>query len=246
MIVESVLLIVGGYLLGSISATYLIGRWLGNIDLRQYGSGTLGGSMVYEHVGRWAVVPVVLWDIGKAMLPTGLGLWLGLGEMVAAAAGLAAAVGHNWSIFLRFTGGRGMATFVGVWLILFPPGVVWMGGLIVVGWLLGDSAPWLLLSLLTMPLLADLLGGPQMVGPILLGGPEVVAPLSGAMILITLVKRLEANHRPLPPPGPERRKVILRRAFLDRDIASHEEWIHQQPGGGTQAERGSEESTTAE
>jgi glycerol-3-phosphate acyltransferase PlsY len=219
MILEAGLLILSGYLLGSISSTYLIGRWLGKKDLRQYGSGTLGGSMVYEHVGRWAVVPVVLFDIAKAALPALVGLRLGLGEEVAAAAGLAAALGHNWSVFFRFTGGRGMATFVGVWLALFPLGIVWMGGLLAIGWRLGDSAPWLLIGLLTMPLLAHLLGGPGVVGP-----------LAGVMILLTLIKRLEGNRRPWPLSGPERLKVLLRRAFLDRDIASHNEWIRREPG----------------
>jgi hypothetical protein len=84
--------------------------------------------------------------------------------------------------------------------------------------------------LLTIPLLAHLFNGPKMLGPFLLGGPELVGRLAGAMILITLVKRLEANRRPLPPPGPERLKVLLRRAFLDRDLASHEEWIRREPG----------------
>jgi glycerol-3-phosphate acyltransferase PlsY len=229
MPIQSILLVVVGYLLGSVSPTYLAGRWFGGKDLRQYGSGTLGGSMVYEHVGFWAVVPVVVYDVGKAALPAFLALRLGLGVGVAAAAGLAAAIGHNWSILLRFGGGRGMGTFAGIWLILFPPGLVWMAGLLGIGWRLGDSAPWLLASLLTMPLLAGLLGGPKMLGPVLLGGPEVVGPIAGAMILITLAKRLEGNRRPLPPPGPERKKVILRRAFLDRDIASHEEWIRRAP-----------------
>jgi glycerol-3-phosphate acyltransferase PlsY len=229
MLIQSILLIVVGYLLGSVSPTYLVGRWLGGKDLRQYGSGTLGGSMVYEHVGFWAVVPVVVYDIGKAALPAFLALWLGLGVAVAAAAGLAAAIGHNWSIFMRFGGGRGMGTFAGIWLILFPPGLVWMAGFLGIGWRLGDSAPWLLASLLTMPLLAGLLGGPKMLGPVLLGGPEVVGPMAGAMILITLAKRLEGNRRPLPPPGPERKKVILRRVFLDRDIVSHEAWIRRAP-----------------
>jgi hypothetical protein len=49
------------------------------------------------------------------------------------------------------------------------------------------------------------------------------------MLLLTLSKRLEANRRPLPPPGPERWRVVLRRLFLDRDIASHPEWIRRQP-----------------
>lgn len=218
VIAGPLILIAGGYLLGSVSPTYLVGRWLGRKDLRQYGSGALGGSMVYEHVSRWAVVPVAVFDIGKAALPAWLGLWLGFGEVVAAAAGLAAAVGHNWSIFLRFRGGRGMATFVGVWLVLYPLGVVWMGGLLAIGWRLGDSAPWLLVSLLTLPLLSWLLDG-----------PEIVGPIAGAMILIALAKRLEADRRPLPEPGPERRKAILRRAFLDRDIASHEAWLRREP-----------------
>lgn len=229
MLIQSLLLIAGGYLLGSVSSTYLIGRWLGGKDLRQYGSGSLSGSMVYEHVGRWAIVPVILFDVLKATAPAWLALWLDLGVPVAALAGLAAVAGHNWPIFTRFYGGRGMATFAGVWLALFPPGVLSMVGFMGVGWRLGDSAPLLYPCLLTMPLLAQLFDGPKMLGPLLLGGPQLVGQLAGAMILLTLVKRLEANSRPLPPPGPERLKVLLRRAFLDRDLASHEEWIRRQP-----------------
>ena len=229
MLIQSLLLIAAGYLLGSVPATYLIGRWLGGKDLRQYGSGSLGGSMVYEHVGRWAIVPVMVFDVFKATIPALLALWLDLGAQVAAVAGLAAAVGHNWPIFMRFYGGRGLAAFTGVWLALFPPGVVSMAGFMGIGWRLGDSAPFLYPCLLTMPLLARLFGGPKMLGHLLLGGPELVGQLAGAMILIALLKRLEASRRPLPPPGPERLKVLLRRAFLDRDIASHQDWIRRRP-----------------
>lgn len=229
MLVPSLLLIVGAYLLGSVSPAYLIGRWLGGKDLRQYGSGTLSGSMVFEHVGRWAIVPVAVYDVFKGMVPALLALWLDLGVLVAAAAGLAAAIGHNWPIFTRFYGGRGMATFAGAWLALFPPGAFWMGGMLGIGWRLGDSAPWLYVALLTAPLLAHLFNGPLMLGPVLLGDPVLVGRLAGAMILITLAKRLEANGRPLPTAGAERLKVLLRRAFLDRDMASHEDWIRRKP-----------------
>ena len=75
-----------------------------------------------------------------------------------------------------------------------------------------------LASLVTMPLLAYFVGE-----------PAVVAPACGVMLLLTLGKRLEANRRPLPPPGPERRRVILRRLFLDRDMASHSDWIRRRP-----------------
>ncbi len=213
---RSVLIIVAGYLAGSIPTAYLAGRWLRGIDVRQHGSGTVSGSMVYEHVAPWAIVPVGLLDLGKAALPTWLGLRLGLGMTTAAAAGLAATAGHNWPIFLHFTGGRGLGCFLGVLLVLFPWGAFWHLGFLAVGWLLGDSAPFALAGLLTLPLLARWVDG-----------PAGVAPLSGAMLLLTLGKRLEANRRPLPPPGPERLRVVLRRSFLDRDVASHRDWIRR-------------------
>jgi len=218
VVIESVLFIVAGYLVGSIPAAQLATRWLKGADLRRYGSGTVSGSMVYEHVAKWAVVPVGLFDIAKAAIPAWLGLQLGLGMPVAAAAGLAAAVGHNWPIYLRFTGGRGLSCFLGMWLVIFPWGFPWLLGFLALGWLLGDSAPWALASLVTLPLFAHFVGG-----------PEVVAPTTGAMLLLTLAKRLEANRRPLPPPGPQRRRVILYRLLLDRDIAPHESWIRRQP-----------------
>jgi hypothetical protein len=75
-----------------------------------------------------------------------------------------------------------------------------------------------LASLVTLPVFARLVDG-----------PDVVAPAAGAMLLLTLAKRLEANRRPLPPAGPERRRVVVRRLLLDRDTASHEGWIRRQP-----------------
>jgi glycerol-3-phosphate acyltransferase PlsY len=223
--IESGLLVILGYLLGSIPTAYLVGRWLKNLDLRSYGSGTVSGSMVFEHVARWAVVPVGLFDVGKAALPAWLGLQLGMGVEAATAAGLAAVAGHSWSVFLRFTGGRGLSPYMGLLLIVFPWGFPWMLAFLAVGWRLGDSAPWALASLVTLPLLGHLVGDPQ-----------VVAPASGMMLLLTLAKRLEANRRPLPPPGPERRSVIMRRLFLDRDVASHAEWINRRPGEDPPAE----------
>ena len=215
---ESILLILGGYLLGSIPTAYLVGRLLAKRDLRRYGSGTVSGSMVYEHVARWAVVPVGLFDMAKAAFPAWLALYLEQGLPTAAAAGLAGVAGHNWPIFLRFTGGRGLGAFMGVLVVIFPWGFAWMLVFLAIGWRLGDSAPWALASLITLPIFSYLLDG-----------PSVVAPATGVMLLLTLAKRLEANRRPLPSPGPERRRVILRRLLLDRDIASHSEWIRREP-----------------
>jgi glycerol-3-phosphate acyltransferase PlsY len=217
-VIQGALVVVAGYLVGSIPTAYVVGRWLRRIDLRRYGSGTVSGSMVYEHVARWAIVPVGLFDIGKAALPTWLGLRWGLGTGFAAAAGLAAVVGHNWPVFLNFTGGRGLGCFMGVMLPLFPVAFPWMLGFLAAGWVLGDSAPWALAGVVTLPVLARMVAGPPVVGPAAL-----------AMLVVTLAKRLEANRRPLPEPGGERRRVVVRRLLLDRDIASHREWIRRRP-----------------
>jgi glycerol-3-phosphate acyltransferase PlsY len=215
------LFILLGYLLGSIPSAYLAARWIKNIDLRRYGSGTVGGSMVWEHVAGWAVVPVGIFDIAKAAAPAWLALALGLGEGGAAAAGLAAAVGHNWPIYLRFTGGRGLTTFLGVWIVIFPLAFPWMLGWLALGWALGDSAPFGLLSMISLPVFASWLDG-----------PSIVLPLSAGMLVITLAKRLEANRRPLPEQPGERLKVMLYRLFLDRDILPHAAWIHRRPPQG--------------
>lgn len=220
MTIELVLLVAGGYLLGSIPTAYLAGRWLKGIDVRRFGSGTVSGSMVYEHVARWAVIPVGLFDLGKAALPAWLAVQLGFGLPMAAAGGLAAVAGHNWPLFLRFKGGRGLGCYLGVLLVIFPWGFPWLLTFLAVGWRLGDSAPWALAGLVTLPAFACIIGGPHVAGP-----------ATAMMLALTLAKRLEANGRPLPPSGPERRQVILRRLFLDRDIASHEEWIRREPEG---------------
>jgi len=218
MNVIALLLVAGGYLMGSIPMAYLAGRWLRGIDLRRYGSGTVSGGMVYEHVARWAVVPVGLFDVFKAALPTWLALRLELGMPVVAVTGLAAVAGHAWPVFFHFTGGRGTSCFLGVQLVLFPWGVAWTLVFLTIGWRLRNPGPLTLVAYATLPLLAYAVDG-----------PPIVAPLAGGMLLLTFIKRLEANRRPLPPPGPERRRVVLRRLFLDRDILSHTEWVRQLP-----------------
>jgi glycerol-3-phosphate acyltransferase PlsY len=212
MVIESILLIITAYLLGSIPAAYLASHWLRGRDLRHYGSGTVSGSMVWEHVARWAVVPVGLFDIVKAAFPTWLGMQLGLGMPIAATAGMAATAGHNWSIYLRF-----LSCIMGTLLVIFPWGFPWVLSFVTVGWLLGDSAPWALISMFTLPLFVRFMDRPAVVTPVV-GG-----------ILLTLTKRLEANGRSLPPPGLERQRVILYRLLLDRDIVSHTDWIQRRP-----------------
>ena len=215
-VVTTIFLMIFGYLFGSIPSGYLAGKWLKGIDLRQYGSGTVSASMVWEHVAKWAIIPVGLFDIFKGAIPTWLGLRLGMGEAVAMLAGFSAMIGHNWPIYLNFHGGRGFSPFLGELLVLFPWGVL----IVLAGLGLGNlfhSAAIPLSVVILLPIFAAWIGG-----------PSIVFWCSILMVLITLIKRLEANQRPLPTNQTERRKVILRRIFLDRDIQDHQAWIRRE------------------
>jgi glycerol-3-phosphate acyltransferase PlsY len=212
-----ILMVLFAYLLGSIPSGYLAGKWIKGIDLREYGSGTVSGSMVWEHVAKWAVFPVGIFDIFKGALPTWLSLKLGLSEQAAMVVGLAAVVGHNWPIYLNFQGGRGLSPFLGELFVLFPLGMlILLIGLGIGNRLKSPAIP--LFTIILLPVFAALFDGPKSMLWLALG-----------MTIITVLKRLEANGRPLPEDPQERHEVILRRIFLDRDIQDHEEWIRREP-----------------
>ena len=219
--VVAMLIILLGYLLGSIPSAYLAGRWLKGIDLRRYGSGTVSGTGVYYHVSRPAVVAVGLFDIAKAALPTWLALRGGLGLGVALAAGIAAMVGHNWPLYLGFRGGRGHSTILGIMLVVFPWGFPWLLAFMALGRLLGYTALLSLLGIATLPLLAWFTGQPA----------EVIWA-GVALLVITVIKRLEANRLPLPPNGPERCRVLLNRFLFDRDVGQRQKWVERTPSAG--------------
>ena len=211
-------LVLLGYLLGSIPTAYIAGRLLKGLDLREYGSGTVSGTGVYYHVARWAIVPVGLCDVAKAAFPAWLGLRLGLGLPAAVLGGLAAAVGHDWPLYLGFKGGRGLSTFMGALLPLFPWGFPWLLAAMAIGRLLGATAVAALVGVLLLPFFSWLTGQP---------GPVTAACL--AMAGLTVVKRLEANGSPLPKEAAARKRVWLNRLLLDRDTSSWEVWMFRRP-----------------
>lgn len=127
------------YLLGATPTAYLAGRLARGIDLREHGSKNLGATNVYRVLGwRWAV-PVALFDIAKGAIPVALfARWAAGGPWLAVALGIAAVLGHVFSPYVRFKGGKGVATALGVFLALAPLAVliavpVWGGSL----WLTG-------------------------------------------------------------------------------------------------------------
>ena len=128
-----VLLVLAAYLMGSIPTSYLVGR-LNGIDLRKHGSGNLGGTNAYRVMGAGAGVPVVLVDVCKGFVPAHFfPAWDGAALAdLALLYGLAAIAGHVWSVFMRFRGGKGVATGAGVLVALAPTSaliglLVWIG-----------------------------------------------------------------------------------------------------------------------
>lgn len=108
------------YLLGGVPASYVAGRVAG-IDLRQHGSRNLGATNVYRTLGWKYAIPVGVFDIAKGAVPAALfPSWFGGGGWTGALYGAAAVAGHVFSVFVRFRGGKGVATAAGVFLALAP------------------------------------------------------------------------------------------------------------------------------
>lgn len=107
-----------GYLMGSIPSALILAKRR-NIDIRQHGSGNIGGTNAFRVLGKKAGMIVTLSDIVKGMIPTWLGFYLG-GDALAILAGISASVGHSYSIFANFKGGKSVATSTGVLIVLNP------------------------------------------------------------------------------------------------------------------------------
>lgn len=112
-------LLAAAYLLGSISWGKLFGKLRG-VDLLQVGSGSTGGTNALRAMGPVIGLIVGLLDCGKGIVAVLLARHFATAEWVSLAAGLIVVVGHNYSIFLKFKGGKGIATTAGVYLVLTP------------------------------------------------------------------------------------------------------------------------------
>ncbi|MFC5699868.1 glycerol-3-phosphate 1-O-acyltransferase PlsY [Cohnella faecalis] len=116
---NTIIAIAIGYLLGSVSFSILIARYLRKIDIRQHGSGNAGATNTLRVLGKGPAIGVFLLDIAKGVGAVLIGFALGDNSAwVAVAGGLASIAGHNWPVFFRFKGGKGIATTVGVMLML--------------------------------------------------------------------------------------------------------------------------------
>ncbi len=223
MTIAFILLLIGAYLMGSIPTAYLIAKWSRGIDIRRYGSGNVGASNVLSAVSkRWAI-PVTVFDLAKGMIMVWVAQLLGLDIVQQIAIGLAAIIGHNWSVFLRFSGGRGIFTTLGVVLMLSPKlGLI----AIVLAYLFAPFHQLSLgvsIALVSLPILSWFLSQP-------LGINERLAITLGylAILLIALFRRLTAPRTSVTASVPSG-ELFLSRLLFDRDIRDRKAWISQTP-----------------
>jgi len=116
----TIIAIAASYLLGSVSFSILFARWLRKIDIRQHGSGNAGATNTLRVLGKGPAIAVFLLDIAKGVVAVLLGRAL-MGNdygWLPVVCGLASIAGHNWPIFFRFKGGKGIATTVGAMIAL--------------------------------------------------------------------------------------------------------------------------------
>ena len=120
MIFNTIIAIVIGYLLGSIPFAYIAGRLKKGVDIRQVGGGNMGALNAFRELGPAIGLAVLIADIAKGSIAILIAQWLDLPLVWILVAGFASIVGHNWPVFLKFRGGKGAATTLGVLLALLP------------------------------------------------------------------------------------------------------------------------------
>jgi acyl phosphate:glycerol-3-phosphate acyltransferase len=215
----SILIIIGAYLVGSIPTAFVIVKWRYKSDIRQYGSGSVGASNVYRNFSKRFGILVFIWDVAKGALVIWIAKLLHIENVFQIAAGLAVVIGHNWPVFLKFNAGRGIATTLGVSVMLMP----WLIFIYVIGgifiFVIGNAALLTLVGVAAFPVVSYLLHEPLLITLGLL-----------ALFLLIVIRRLT-------PPLTERsqstrlRELMLNRFLFDRDVRDGKAWISFKPVG---------------
>lgn len=120
-IVTGIIVFLIGYFLGSIPTAYIATRLTSGKDIRKIGGGNVGGLNTYREVGAVPAITVGIVDVGKGAAAVAIAYWLlELDPVYVYLAGGAAVAGHNWMVWLKFSGGKGMGATVGSLAVLMP------------------------------------------------------------------------------------------------------------------------------
>jgi glycerol-3-phosphate acyltransferase PlsY len=172
IIIKLIIIAVVSYLLGAIPFALIFAKLMGRVDITQHGSGNVGGTNVLRTVGPKAAIVVILLDLGKAFLAVSLAGFITTGSELSiigfsinwqAAQVLSAImvmVGHNWSVYIKFRGGKGVAAYFGSWFVMSIPAALFGGAIVIVttlltryvsmGSILGSLGIIILLIILTL------------------------------------------------------------------------------------------------
>lgn len=193
------LLLLGAYVLGSIPFAQVLARAKG-FDLRYTGSGNVGAGNLKRTVGIWWALAAGILDGLKGLIPVYLCLLVGLGPGAAGLVGLAAVIGHNWSIFMGGRSGRGLATAFGLIVGLHLPLAIWTTGWAIAGWRIGGGVAgfvgWGLLPIVS----------------IALGAPATESLMIFLLSAVLLGRRMQGQPGDLMD-----RTSMMRRAVYDTD-----------------------------
>ena len=133
-IVTGIIAIVIGYLLGSIPSAYIAARLATGKDIRKMGGGNVGGLNLYREVGAKPALAAGIVDLCKGAAAVSIAYWvLDMPQLFVLLAGLGAVIGHNWMVWLKFSGGKGMGVTIGALAVVLPLYGYWYGIVIFFG-----------------------------------------------------------------------------------------------------------------
>jgi len=217
MINDIVIAIIVGYIFGSFPSAYLAGRLSKRIDIREVGSKNMGAVNVYYEVGRVEAVLVTLADLGKGIGAILLVRWLSGNPLISPfdlLTGLTAAaaiLGHIFPVFLKFRGGKGAATAIGILIFLMPWAVPFLFIVFAIALLITRNPTFSYsLLLIVFPFVAGFIYVDRYGEPLALVFYSIGL---GIFLGIQYIPRLKEMHGKT---GGDWRKVIRRRSLKDR------------------------------
>ena len=218
-----VLLVIAAYLLGSIPLSYLTARSRG-VDIKKQGTQQVGAGNLWRTTSRKLGLFVGIYDLLKGMLMIFIAWKVGLNASMQFLVGIAVIIGHNWPVFLKFHGGRGVATALGL-IIILPsinyatistrPTIIFFAVAVAIVIVLRRTPVPILIGLISMPITSAIVKEPLSLTLSYL-----------VLLLVIVIKRLTAQ------PNPEAAKLGIRRVFLnrflyDRDISDPHAWMYR-------------------
>ena len=214
-------LIAGAYLFGSVPTAYLVAKLTRGIDLRQFGTGQVGGGNLWRMTSWYLALPAGLFDLSKGLVMVWIAQLVDLSLAQQIMVGLAAIIGHNWPVFLGFNGGRGVGTAIGVILILpfindMTPwaSVAFFSFLVAGSVILRSSALPVLAGVTAMPIVSAFYE------------PVSVTLAFAAIFLVIVIRRLTAP-RVAEAISVSRKRLLFNRLLFDRDIMDRKAWMYR-------------------